>query len=168
MEVTTQQGSGSCTPVSSFLFSADKHSSHMPACCCRPVRPPARPIAAATDSCRLTEPSTRRLRREPRAAVVVRPGFTRLYVGNLNFRTTAADLGKHFQQFGAVQVCHKGGGGTQPPVSKALCLCPSSLSLAFLRNSSHMNCFCRHALRMLQVAACVCVGNLTLASQTQR
>lgn len=42
--------------------------------------------------------------RGPRPEVFVRPGFQRLYVGNLNFRTTAADLGKHFQQYGAVQV----------------------------------------------------------------
>jgi len=42
--------------------------------------------------------------RGPRPEVFIRPGFQRLYVGNLNFRTTAADLGKHFQQYGAVQV----------------------------------------------------------------
>jgi RNA recognition motif-containing protein len=46
--------------------------------------------------------------RSPRPEMFVRPGFKRLYVGNLNFRTTAADLGQHFQQFGAVQV-GKGG-----------------------------------------------------------
>ncbi len=64
---------------------------------------PAEPKEAREARGEYSAPRAPRQRRE----VLVRPGFTRLYVGNLNFRTTAADLGRHFQQFGAVQVRHR-------------------------------------------------------------
>jgi RNA recognition motif-containing protein len=66
-----------------------------------------RPIHVKVAEAMGTRPRDPRAARErrPRGDVFVRPGFMRLYVGNLSWRTTAADLGRHFQQFGAVQVC---------------------------------------------------------------
>lgn len=66
-----------------------------------------RPIHVKVAEAMGTRPRDPRAARErrPRGDVFVRPGFMRLYVGNLSWRTTAADLGRHFQQFGAVQDC---------------------------------------------------------------